>query len=160
MSEQKHIPSLTQDTNLTAFLTSLQRIEDRLILVSLPVIIFTLILWAVASAFPVTGIVTGLVVSILLLLVTCVMLLRLVEVAWQWWDIEMKSNSDNPFYIWGIISIGVLVIIGVVCLVDMVIHAGKIGPSHVALMIGLLLLLALQYRSIIYRHLASKEPAK
>lgn len=153
MNEQKHITK--SDSGLLSFLTWFQSIEDRLVLVCLPVVIFSLVLWAIASAFPIIGTIVNLVISISLLLVTCVMLVRLVEIAWRWVITIIESNAVEEMYMLGVIGIAVIIIVAVICLLDMITHAGTSPGSRVALFVGLLFLLPLQYRAIIHRHLVT-----
>jgi len=159
--EQKHIHTegaeSSHDRELTAFLSWFQRIEDRLVLASLPVVIFALILWAVASAIPLIATAINLVISILIILITCVMLLRLVEIGWRWTLAGMESDDIDPAFVFGDIGIIALLIGGVACLIDTIMHAGIASDSRTALFVGLLVLLALQYRAIIHRHMTKSE---
>ncbi|SRR6266487_4265592 len=102
------------------------RIEDRLILVSLPVLVMCLIFWMIVSAYPVIAVVGNLIISIAVLLIFCVVLIRLTEVAYRW----IKRGSDTPndddlFYIPGAVGIGFLVAFDIGALVDTIIHAGQ-----------------------------------
>lgn len=128
VSEQKERATL--DSDLQSFLAWFQRIDDRLVLVSLPVVIFSLILWAVGNAFPVIGTIISLTISILLLLVACVLLLRLVEIGWRWSLLAMEDDGTDPTYIFGLFGIAGLLIGGVGCSIDMIMHAGGASDSR------------------------------
>lgn len=70
-------------------------IEDRLILASLPVLLVCFILWAIGSTFPEIARIINLIVTILIIFVFCVVVIRLIEVAWRWWrDIFKRPSWD------------------------------------------------------------------
>ena len=134
------------------------RIEDRLILVSLPVLVMCLIFWMIVSAYPGIAVVGNLIISIAVLLIFCAVLIRLTEVAYRW----IKRGSDTPndddlFYIPGAVGIGFLVAFDIGALVDTIIHAGQASGSRTFLMVGLLIILVIEYRAIILRYLRKKS---
>lgn len=135
-----------------------QRIEDRLILASLPTLLIALIVWAVGSAFPFIGTVTNLTITIMAILVFFVVAIRLGQVAWAW-AIFLKNlgpeTEGEVFvpYFFGLIGIGILSIGGLVELVDMVTHAGKANDSRAWIIAVLIVILVIQYRAIIVRYL-------
>jgi hypothetical protein len=125
----------------------LQTVEDRLILASLPILTTCLILWAIAFAYPDLATIVNLIITILVVLVSSVVMIRLVETAWRWLE---ESSDDSPNST-GAGLIGFLLLLGVWGLIDMVIHAGVASLSHYLMVGGLLLILGVQYRAIIMR---------
>jgi hypothetical protein len=157
MTQTQQTPEPGHDPQLVAFLAWFDRIEDRLIIASLPVVLASLFLWAIAAAFPVIGTALNLVISLLVLLTTCVVLLRLVEIIWRWVVAAMAEEDDAFLYIFGIIGAAGLVIGGVACLISTVMQAGAAGDARTALFVGLLLVLVVQYRAIIVRRLFANK---
>ena len=131
-----------------------ERTLDRLVLFSLPILIVALILWGIGSAFPALTVLFNVITTILVLIVACVVIVRLVEIAWRW------SQSAEQSEGMGTIGISLLLLIGVFVLIDMVTHAGQAGPSKIIVVAVLILILALQYRAIIVRYLSKKTDGK
>ncbi len=142
MEQQQETPSPESQ-----FVERFQVIEDRLILGSLPVLIFCFVLWAIAAAYPGIATIVNLVITILVVLVACVVVVRLVEVAWQW----VSDNSDESPGSVGAGLITFLLIAGIWALINTITHAGEASLPRTFVMAGLLLILALQYRTIIAR---------
>ena len=141
--EQQQEP-VTQEVQLAQ---RLQVVEDRLILASLPILILCLILWAIAAAYPALATFINLMVTILVVLVSCVVTIRLVETAWRW---GTDVSDEGPGAV-GSALITLLLLVGAGALVDTVMHAGIASVSRSFIIVVSLLILALQYRTIILR---------
>lgn len=131
----------------------LQIVEDRLIFASLPLLVLCLILWAIASVFPSSAVVLNLSIIILIVPIFCIVVIRLAEVARMW----ARESGDNPIYAMGLVFLLAMVIMGLFALVDSILHAGEVSDSRIGLIIGLLVMLALQYRAIIVRYLKKSQ---
>ena len=149
---QEPAPEQDKDQSLVAFLTWFDRVMDRLILLSLPVVILALVLWAFAAALPFLAVALNLAITLLVLFVTIIVELRLVEIAWRWFTHDDPEDILNlPQF--GAFGAAILVVAGVACLIPTIIQAGQASEARTTLIVSLLLVLVLQYRAILVRRL-------
>ena len=143
------------DPMLVALFARSQRMEDRFFLAGFLTLVFALILWAIAEAYPAVGTALNVLVSSGVIVLTCAILIPCMELSWEWMrkaDAKDTAPADASAYGWVAIGMWALICVLIGCLIATILSAGQPSVARTALIIIELVFLAIQCWRVVRRY--------